>query len=416
MLREEIREASNTIATALKDSGVREALKDLRLAMRSSNLRQEYSKLLMAYGRYSALTSTFGENEKKVSRILQLDELLNAEFWSNIVSSPRIDAQMAQRLFSISNRIIFSINHLPSFLQILEPEYEREIAERHEDSDLAGKSMLRVRLPERDYGYSIPSRVTQMIDSVSILYSACAMLENRGDDDLVIIGCDSGADKSFDFLGDSNAIEAVKHVLLSMWDRIVLLREVQLGKRNKMIAQTLPINETLEEMEASGEFDREYVAVLRNKLNKGVTLFAECGATLPEFDQEKHHEPSQLLQPEIKLLAAPEPLESPDALAEPVLDEFIEEIDAPVAAPEETPPVTDVDYSNVEALRPHIEAASESAPAPVVQAEPDPEPEPLPAAEPETAAAGNQVAGSSRTACITRCAGRAGARRVHRRD
>lgn len=361
MLREEINDASKKIVAALVDSGVREALKNLRLAMRSDSLRQKYSELLTAYGRYSALASEFGDNEKRISKALELDELLNAEFWSSVVSSQRIDAQLAQRLFAISNRVIFAIEHFPLFLDTLQPDYIDPSEDGKLETHHAGKALLRVTLPEKEYGLSIPGRITQMLDSINLMYSACAMLEDKKEDELVVAGCDSGSDKSFDFLGDANVVAAVKHILLSMWDRIVLMRTMDIAMRNRSIAQTLPINDTLEEMENSGDYEREYIAVLRNKLNKSVTMFAMCGATLPEFEQEKLHEPRNLLQPEVKLLAAPQTEELTATLS----DESVKDAEPELQEPEVQENVQNEEPSDSDVETPNVSPSSAVAAASV---------------------------------------------------
>lgn len=48
------------------------------------------------------------------------------------------------------------------------------------------------------------------------------VLGKKGDD-LSVIGCDSGSDKSFDFLGAAEIVNCVKDIILSFWNKVVVL-------------------------------------------------------------------------------------------------------------------------------------------------------------------------------------------------
>ena len=58
-----------------------------------------------------------------------------------------------------------------------------------------------------------------------------------------VIACDSGSDKSFDFLGVATVIECVKELILSLWNRVIYFSEYRMSERIKLVAEALPVIE-----------------------------------------------------------------------------------------------------------------------------------------------------------------------------
>ena len=122
---------------------------------------------------------------------------------------------------------------------------------------------------------------------------------------MILLACDSGSDKSFDFLGLAKLVEMVKEIILSLWDRVVFFREKQMGERIDLIAKSLPVIERIVEMEKLNHLAPEQAEILRRNIVSGVEKFIQAGAIIPEVESHSRYNPRQLMAPEPKLLAMP---------------------------------------------------------------------------------------------------------------
>lgn len=98
---------------------------------------------------------------------------------------------------------------------------------------------------------STPERLILTLESVDGLYRACAQILGEFETSIAVSACDSGSDKSFDFLGIASVVVCVKEVVLSFWDKVVYFREDKTGRRLELIAESLPILERVAKMRES---------------------------------------------------------------------------------------------------------------------------------------------------------------------
>ena len=187
---------------------------------------------------------------------------------------------------------------------MLVPETIQQVnAASDKESPYSGKEILSVILIEgRDL--SRPARLVNVLESIELLFQSCAVLTETPSESVTVIACDSGSDKSFDFLGAAKVMEALKEVILSLWDRIVFYRELQIAERLELVAQSLPIMEKIGILEQEKRLGREQAELLRRDVLSGVTKFVESGATIPELEERAHFSPRLLLSPVQKLLVA----------------------------------------------------------------------------------------------------------------
>ena len=168
------------------------------------------------------------------------------------------------------------------------------------------KHILNLVILEEADKYSNPKRVIETLEAVQLLYESVAILEGqRNDQQMILLACDSGSDKSFDLLGIAKLVEAVKEIILSLWDRVVFFREQKMGVRLELVASKLPIIEKISEMEKAGNLEREQAEILRRDIGLGAEKFINAGAIIPEIESHSHFNPRQLMSPEPKLLAMP---------------------------------------------------------------------------------------------------------------
>lgn len=147
--------------------------------------------------------------------------------------------------------------------------------------------------------------MVHVLDAISNLYSVFATIESESVSDLIVLACDSGSDKSFDFLGMAKLMEQIKETIIEIWDRRVFYRQKHASECLALIAESLPIIEKIEELKNSESLGPEQAEILKRKVIDGATKFIQAGATIQEMEGESIHAPRQLMKPEPKLLVSP---------------------------------------------------------------------------------------------------------------
>ena len=250
---------------------------------------------------YSLRSAQFGDAARALVKIFDLQQLEAPAFWAGISSDPR-RAQMA--LAEVFPTIIFAQNGLPQIIALVQPEAVRqfELAKATPDSPYANKETLSLLLPEGPEKFSGPLRLSGALESIDLLYAACAEVLELPTSDLIVMACDSGSDKSFDLLGTAKAVEGVKEILLGVWDRVVFYRERQFAQRMELITASLPIIDRIGELEKEKKMGPEQAELIRRKVIDGVSKFLSTGASIPEMEAQSTHSPRVLLAAEPKLL------------------------------------------------------------------------------------------------------------------
>jgi hypothetical protein len=158
-----------------------------------------------------------------------------------------------------------------------------------------------------DFGGDSLKRLMMVLESMETLYEAVCTLDAgvSSTSDLLVVACDSGSDKVFDFTGISRILEKVESILVGAWDRIVFYRERQFAERIKLVTSTLPILEELSQLEKNRSLSREDVEIIRRKITKGVSQFLETGGRIPAMEERAQFEPAKLLQASETLLLPP---------------------------------------------------------------------------------------------------------------
>ena len=217
------------------------------------------------------------------------------------------DESNPSHIFDMHQNVTFTITQLPKFLTLIEQDYIQSI--KHNDNEmpeeLKGKLLLSVLIVENNNQFSSPIRLTKALESISNLYSVCAKLENENENDLIVLACDSGSDKSFDFLGLAKVTEQVKDIIVTIWDKRVFHRQKHVSESLSLITESLPILEKISNMQENNSLSPEEAELLKRQVIKGSTQFIEAGITIPELNEVSEHNPKQLLMPSPKLLVSP---------------------------------------------------------------------------------------------------------------
>ncbi len=203
------------------------------------------------------------------------------------------------RLFVTSRYIVGDLN---KFLLLLEREADH-ILEKKDKQKKKELDIIQATILENKQA-STPSRLVMALESVEMLYQASADILKLESNTISIIGCDSGSDKSFDFLGLAKVIDCVKEIILSLWEKVIFYRELKLHSHLELISDSLPVIEKISEMESKKQLDPEQATLLKRKITEGVKKFFKAGVTIPEIQEKTTFNPRKLMSPEPKLLTS----------------------------------------------------------------------------------------------------------------
>jgi len=300
MRRMEIIQASKKILDAIQDSHIFEAFeKTLR---EGPPERETFNAYLMSrLHEYSLLAKDYGPIEKQISDIFHLTGMTDSEKWSDVVYTRE---GRPGTIFVWNRYLYFAVNYLPLFLELIKPDYLAITQKSPEElpDEYKGKTLLTTILIEDSNHPPTTDRIIDLLSSISSLYEASSAILKHPAVHLTMIGCDSGGEKTFDFLGAAKIIEMVKEIILSLWDRIMFFRERQIAQRVELVAKSLPVINEIWNLENENKIGHEEAELLRIKLIDSVQKFITCGAVIPEMLERSTFNPHELMMPEPKLL------------------------------------------------------------------------------------------------------------------
>ena len=304
MRRDVLYRSASKIKGDLLECEISEFLKDLMDKTRGTakEANQSATMSLTSFYRYSLATHSYTEDEVELCKILAIDNLLDVSYWESLssISSPR-------EIHEILLNVNFAIKQLPKILELSKQDYVQEIKNDGAElpEELKGKELLSLIIVEESGQFSSPLRLTKALAAISDLYSAIATIENEAESDLIVLACDSGSDKSFDFLGLAKVMEQVKEIIIAIWDRRVFHRQRHMSESLTLISESLPILEKINDLKTGGTIGPEQAEILKRKIITGTTQFIEAGAVIAELESVSTHSPRQLMRPEPKLLVSP---------------------------------------------------------------------------------------------------------------
>jgi hypothetical protein len=304
MRRIELIDGIDMVAKAITESKLHSSV----LAFVKSNeagKRADSTLLLRSFQLYSIKASAFSSAAREIAEVLKLTDFEDPSFWSTILSAPTAVLERER----IWEPLEVATQYLPRLRTLIQQEPIRALSHsaEAEGGKANGRSLLSVILIEDKSRLSSPARIIEVLQSVDWMYEACAEISDLPGEKLSVVACDSGSDKSFDFLGVAKIIECVKEIILSLWDRVIFFREKQLSQRIDLIAAALPIVDQIGTLERDKKLGPEQAELLRRKVLDGVGKFIESGAIIPEIEGRSQFNPRLLMAPEPRLLVgAPE--------------------------------------------------------------------------------------------------------------
>jgi hypothetical protein len=304
MRRSEIIKSVKAVCDALEHCHIQEALSQAlegRGRAREEGRPKQPSNVLGALNQFSILGSRFTDVEREVVRIFGLSQLLDVAKWPAVYEPANLAMELYQAVYTTTRLV-------PQVLELLRQDYQQPASgdKGKARPRFPTKQILSVIILEEKERYSSSKRVVEVLEAVSLLYQSCAVIHGeKSDQQLVLLGCDSGSDKSFDFLGVAKVVDCVKEVILSLWDRVVFYREHKLGERLGLVAKSLPILDMVGTLQSQGKLGPEQAEILRRNIVSGVEKFILSGAIIPEMESNAQFSPRELMAPEPKLLGPP---------------------------------------------------------------------------------------------------------------
>lgn len=299
MLRDELISACETVVAILTKHKVRETI------VRSRPREGSPDGPLALIGLMHSLVHEFAhlrEIDLRLLRILGLEILNQPDFWTAVIKG---DLNV---LHDVAPTLLNTERMLPKIIRLLSDG--RELALPPDEQ------RLRLILPESDAQLSTTERLATALRAASSLYDAAAALVGVEAGPLQVLACDSGSDKAFDLLGVAKAIECVKEILFSLWDRLVSHRDTRKRAQIELVAQALPVLEKIAKLEP--KLGPEKAELLRRAVMESACDFVRSGVVIPEFREREIIDSKRLMAAEPKLLASRSSLqENPTSQALP---------------------------------------------------------------------------------------------------
>ncbi len=305
MLRQEIIDGFQRINRILEETKTYDLVLQ---AMRSSPTKEKINGViyLKGFSELSVQAQSLTSTDQKIISIFGLEPLFTPEFWQQMIEPEDRDEKKFIKVNIIYGGLNYFQRYLPSVVKLLQREGDSSDAGNNDNKkglNASSRKLKVIVIEEKEV--STPERIVLMLEGIQELYDAIAQLNGLNSNTLSLIACDSGSDKSFDFLGVAQIVTTVKEIMISFWDKVVYYREDKTTKQLEIIAQSLPILDGIAKLGDDGKISPELAGVLRLKIVSGITKISKSGITIPEIEKHTYFNPRQLMKPEPKLLLPP---------------------------------------------------------------------------------------------------------------
>jgi len=272
----------------------------------SPNKQTNHSKFFEVFSELSIAHSNFNEVDKQIITLLELNAVFDPEFWASTLGG----LSEAKRNEGYSN--IRELQHsaemlslqLPKIIKLLDRESKSELSKRNGFKDKSSATLTLI-LPEDANTSASPNRISMVMDGITLLYNVHAQLLGKEQDKLVVVGCDSGSDKSFDFLGVAKVVEQVKETFFGVWDRIRFNKNEKFSATSANFIEGLGVIEKISSLESEDKISPEDAQRLKHSYLSGIQKLYDGGAIIPELNDLPKEEPRKLFTPQQRRLAAP---------------------------------------------------------------------------------------------------------------
>ena len=281
MRADQMQHSAREIVALLEKSQILATVRQCRSA--SSNEKKQAS--LARLGHAGALLMESGESLSAQSRsllkCLHLDPLMTPSYWRGVLSEDIDNASRQAELVRLFSRVLFASNHLPDLLNLLDTT---DAAAPAIVPLAEGEQAMTIRLSDAGEKASDPDRLARAIDGIDMLYSACASLARKPAMDLQLLNVSGNEHRDIGFLGDTEAVQAVKIIIESIPDALIDIDPEQ-DIDIQQLVQSLPVFEDLKVLQKLGTYTPSDLQDIRDTMHQGVLLTLESGVILVYDDE-----------------------------------------------------------------------------------------------------------------------------------
>ncbi len=274
--------ATQRVMKSLKTSGLMPALKQYRSSLRGQAKGERArieSVLMQASEAYIEKTTMYGECEVAVVNLLHLADLGKSSYWQELTSNVRsVEVRLAHAVSAYS-KIMFATSHLPGLLALVRETSAVE-GLRTDEPDSA---TLVLRLYDSIETAASPDRMSRLIDSVDMLYSACAAMSDAAPDSIRLMSVSGVAVRSVVFHGELQTVNALHSTIADLNNVSVQPPETE-NYSVEAIASAMPLLGSINELEKLDAMSPEIAADARREALEGAIMLLECGAQLVDHD------------------------------------------------------------------------------------------------------------------------------------
>ena len=154
--------------------------------------RMTLQDYLKAFKQYNILAEQFSEGALFLEQELGFSLLRDPDPWIEMSKQGGIEGDNPLSNIKGIVETLISITNLLSKNQVNTDDYkDREV-------------LSLILFEDENRRRSSPRRISDSLESIDLLYEACARMQGLPFDDVEVVSCDSGSDKLFDFVGSTD--------------------------------------------------------------------------------------------------------------------------------------------------------------------------------------------------------------------
>lgn len=285
MLREEIKSACMAIMSALQTSKIIEAIpRDIPPQLLEKS--EQRVSIATSLRTLSNATQQFGENEKKISTLLDLDFISEPTTWV-LLLSPNNETKGIEIFWRVRQAVVFAQKFIPLLIKIISTEHqdpklnEADLAMDQEDAKL-------VLIVKDATNSSLTAKhVSEIMLAAQSVHDAMSRALGITTQELVVESADSGSNKSFSFKGVAAAIRETRKMLIDYWDRRRLSPDGFNPSKARAIADGLDLVGRIQSLGQNGALSREEQERIKRDILNGLSTLVSNNA-VPKEILDKH--------------------------------------------------------------------------------------------------------------------------------
>ncbi|GIL40131.1 hypothetical protein [Roseiterribacter gracilis] len=307
MRRLEIIEGVNRLLDLIEEANLIDAVTKLRLSLRDEKIDLPVAEILHSIQSISRFKPLISPVIEQTIAILDLEIVFADEFWRQAIARPKDQSELLRAATEARHSLAFVVNYLPRLLDLIETRATTAALENAKKAVSGGNKVLSIVLPEGEDELSTPARIKTAMSAIEDLYDVAMVLGSDSFDPILVLGLDSGSDKSIDFVGSAKPIATVRDALVQILNVTIFLKESRAERRVEILEKEIGLFARIAEFESSGKAREGELAVARQKTIRAVEALLEAGAVLAEQDRPRVVNPRKYLATtQVKMLPSPE--------------------------------------------------------------------------------------------------------------